>query len=183
MKPRTRKKKIRKAKMSIVKHAKKEFGLLGWDKKDDEMQKVICKNIIELLEVFSKQGHSGTTASYVIKHFSKLAAFKIIAPLSGQKNEWTKVSENLWQNKRAGNVFRDDKGYAYDIEGKVFVDPDGSIWANIKSWVKIKFPYTPKTKYIYRHKLLRLFNKIKSLQGERKRNRKKDVNDVIKCNL
>jgi hypothetical protein len=41
-----------------------------------------------------------------------------------------------------------DNSCAYDIDGKIFIEPDGCAFTNRKSHVRITFPYTPKTKYI-----------------------------------
>lgn len=53
-------------KSGLVSFAEDEFKILGWDKSDDEMQKEICKDLIELLTVLSKQGHSGFSMNYIL---------------------------------------------------------------------------------------------------------------------
>ena len=70
------------------KHALREFKAAGWTDEngdfDCEIQKLICKQVLELLKVFSKHGHSGSTASYALNMFGKLAAFEPIVPLTGE---------------------------------------------------------------------------------------------------
>ena len=78
------------------KHAMIEFRAAGWTdehgKFKDEMQEAICKHVLELLNVFHGEGHSGTTAPYTIDLFEKLAMFKPVAPLTGEDWEWATLS-------------------------------------------------------------------------------------------
>ena len=60
---------------SLVEFAKDEFKIMGWDKTKDEMQLEVCNNLIELLSVLAKQGHSGFSIGYVLNLFNKLANF------------------------------------------------------------------------------------------------------------
>jgi hypothetical protein len=137
---------------NYIEHAKREFKAIGYIPLDQEQEdgpnKWIQENLIELLEVFSKQGHSGFSAGYCINAFNKLARFEPLAPLTGEDWEWQEVSESLWQNIRCGRVFKDETGQAYDVEGKVFVEPDGCAFTSGGSKVGVTFPYTPKTEYV-----------------------------------
>jgi len=129
--------------MSLIDHAKVEFKALGWPG-DDEMQAMICDNVLELLRVFSEQGHSGTSAPYVMNIFEKLSKYNPLSPLSGNDDEWMEVAEQngkLYQNVRDSSVFKDDNG-AYWIDGKIFREPDGSCYTNSESRVFIEFPWT-----------------------------------------
>jgi hypothetical protein len=147
---------------NYVKHAWQEFKAAGWlDENDnfkDEMQEMICRHVIKLLDVFDDEGHSGTSAPYAISLFKNLASFEPIAPLTGEDWEWTDVAEQssgpLWQNKRCSHVFKYNDG-AYDIDGIVFYDiikgENGeeykSYYTCKESRVPVTFPYTPKTEY------------------------------------
>lgn len=149
---------------NYVKHAWQEFKAAGWlDENDnfkDEMQEMICKHVLKLLDVFNDEGHSGSSAPYAISLFKNLASFEPIAPLTGEDWEWIDVADlnrggkTLWQNKRCSNVFKDDTG-AYDIEGIVFYDickdENGeeykSYFTSRDSHVPVTFPYTPKIQY------------------------------------
>lgn len=147
---------------NLIKHAKDEFRAAGWcdenGKFEDEMQEMICSHVLKLLEVFSDEGHSGSSAPYAINLFSKLAKYEPIVPLTGEDWEWVDVAEQsgrtLWQNKRCSHVFKDVDG-AYDIDGIVFyenmVDESGitfkSYFTSRDSRVPVTFPYTPKTEY------------------------------------
>jgi hypothetical protein len=139
-----------------------EFRLAGWvdanGNWNDEFQQAICEHVLKLIEVFSEEGHSGTSAPYAINMFKSLASWEIITPLTGEDDEWQDVSEYSdsprWQNKRASHVFKDSDG-AYDINGIVWyewcTDENNqkykSHFTNRKSRVPVTFPYTPKTEY------------------------------------
>lgn len=148
------------------KHALTEFKAAGWLDDDgnyiDEMQEAICNHVLELIKVFSDEGHSGSTAPYTIDLFKKLAMFEPIVPLTGEDWEWTEIAREMsgsnngtvYQNKRCSRVFKDDDG-AYDIDGKVFYDwytnENGkrfkSYYTSRDSRVPVTFPYTPTTVY------------------------------------
>jgi len=127
-----------------------EFKACVWDLEKDSMQKLMCNQVCELLDLFSTHGHSGLSAPYAINMFEKLAQFEPLCPLTGEDWEWSEVSKGLWQNKRCSHVFKDKDGGAWDINGKVFCDPDGTSWTNGESKVAVTFPYTPKTEYVKR---------------------------------
>lgn len=134
--------------MSLIEHAKREFKLAGYTPLDqeqpDDPDKWIQENVLELLKVFSKQGHSGFSASYCIRCFTELASFRILTPLTGNDDEWTLVAKDLYQNNRCPHIFKQD-GNAYNIDGKVFSDDNGSTWyTNAQSRTPVIFPYVPK---------------------------------------
>ena len=127
--------------MNLIEHAKREFEIIGWPG-DCGVQEMICNNILELLEVFSNQGHSGLTAPYTLNIFNKLARFETISPLTGEDDEWIMQKDNLFQNKRESSVFKNGKdGQAYWIEGRLFQYPDGNLCTNANSRVDISFPW------------------------------------------
>ena len=132
--------------MSLVEHAKSEFKLAGWLEDDDDMQKQICNDLLELLETFSKQGHSGMSANYLLSYFDRLARFHTITPLTGSDDEWDEVDNGndgiMYQNKRDPSVFKEENGKAFWVEGKIFREPDGSTYTSGESIVEITFPWT-----------------------------------------
>ena len=134
---------------NLIEHAKRELKIAGYDLEDREEgpNKWMVENILELITVFSKQGHSGFSAGYCRSMFNILANFEPIAPLTGEDSEWNEVGEGVFQNNRSSNVFKEN-GKAYKIDGKVFREPDGSCYTNKKSHVPVVFPYTPKIEYV-----------------------------------
>ena len=134
--------------MSLVEFAKSEMNRM-WPEAD-EMQDMVKSNVIELLEVFEKQGHSGFSAPYVLNVFHKLAMFKPIGQLTGEDSEWAEVGNGIYQNKRCTAVFKEGKdGCAYWLDGNIFRDQNGCTFTNEYSRVKVVFPWVmPEPKII-----------------------------------
>jgi hypothetical protein len=105
------------------------------------------KAVLELIDCFAAQGHSGMSANVTIQLFTQLARFEPLGPLTGEDDEWNEVSDGLFQNRRCGHVFKEN-GQAYDNEGRIFRESDGCCFTNGKSRVPITFPYTPKREYV-----------------------------------
>ena len=149
--------------MSIHDHAWREFKAAGWLHNDgvsfkDEMQEMICRHVLKLLDVFHNEGHSGSTAPYTIELFSKLAKFDPIVPLTGNDDEWNEVREGVWQNKRCSEVFKQSdrfNGQPYYLDAIVFWEwvtdcddkPMKAYYTSAESMQPIVFPYEPKTVY------------------------------------
>lgn len=126
-----------------------ELTRIGMYGSGDEMNDMMCDHILKMVEVFAEEGHSGFSAGYAISILQKLLRFQPLSPLTGEDDEWCEISDGLFQNKRLSRVFKDGKdGQAYDIHGKVFVEPDGVSYTNRDSRVYIEFPYVPKTEYV-----------------------------------
>ncbi len=143
--------------MSYKDYAIKEFKAAGWLNEDgkyvDPMQKAVCQNVLELLEIFKKQGHSGSSAPYVVGLFTDLSLFKPIAPLTGKDDEWSEplTDDDTYQNKRCMAVFKKGKdGQAFWLNGKVFCDYEGGpTYTNKNSRVPITFPWIkPKSEVV-----------------------------------
>lgn len=148
-------KEILEEKNNLVLHAERELEILlnqCEDEEGREMQKHINKDILEVVEIFSNQGHSGFSANYAIGMIEKLLRYEPITPLTGADDEWTKLDYNddtKYQNKRCSRVFKNADGQAYDIEGKIFSEDGGRSWYQSKdSREYIKFPYRPHTEKI-----------------------------------
>jgi len=144
--------------MNLVEFAKSELDIILNKCEDDEakeMQEIINKDILEIVTIFSKQGHSGFSANYAINIITKLLKYEPITPLTGKDDEWILLNygdEIKYQNKRCSRVFKNKEGKAYDIEGKIFSDDNGKSWfieGGGKSKTYITFPYTPTTKKIH----------------------------------
>jgi len=139
---------------NLVNYAKDELKRIGMIDSGEAYNNFATKAILDLIELFASQGHTGFTAPYVIDAFSRLAMFKPLSPLTGEDDEWNDIGGGRLQNKRYSAVFKDEDGTAYNINGKVFTD-DGEIWYTCKdSHINITFPYVvpDKPEYIYRNK-------------------------------
>ena len=85
--------------------------------------------------------------------FQKLASFEPLVPLTGADDEWMEVTDGCFQNIRCGHVFKQKDrfdGQAYDINGRIFREPNGCCYTSAESFLPITFPYTPKTEYVDR---------------------------------
>jgi hypothetical protein len=142
--------------MNLKEFAEKEMDLLGMEI-DDPMR----KNILEIIEVFSSQGHSGFSAGYIVQILEKLLRYEPLTPLTGEDSEWGDVSqygvEPYYQNKRYSSLFKNSDGTCYDISGKIFYtwekfedtgEEYQSYFTNSKSNVPVTFPYIPKKEYV-----------------------------------
>jgi len=139
------------------KHAIREFEYAGWlkdGKYDDEMQELICTQVLDLLHLFAKHGHSGSSYKYAINLFKTLASFEPISSIKCTDDEWEEVGNNSYQNKRLSSVFKEGKdGKPYYLYAIVFKGEDrydtftGTI-DGITSRQNIKLPFMPKTFYI-----------------------------------
>ena len=133
--------------------AEREMRDAGLFDKDSDYDGALATSVMELVRVFSAQGHSGASAGRTLAIFAKVAAFEPLGPLTGGDDEWVDQAEQnrrpLWQNRRCSHVFKTAEG-AYDIEGRIFRDPDGTCWTSSESRVPVTFPYVPRREYVDR---------------------------------
>jgi hypothetical protein len=158
--------------MSLTNYAKKELQTAGFFDEDSDYGGLIGEAVMELIEVFDKQGHSGMSAPYVASIFNKLANFEPLLPITGKDEEWGDVKDlesgkPWYQNRRCSALFKDGKdGKPYFIHAIIKRDQNGSCWSGMawlneedyksgdrskmvgkKGYVK-SFPFVPKTFYI-----------------------------------
>lgn len=72
--------------MGMIEYAKSELDRIPKDK--DGMQELMNRGILDVIKVFSEQGHSGFSASYALSILDRLLRFKPISPLTGEEAEW-----------------------------------------------------------------------------------------------
>lgn len=135
---------------NLVAHAVNELTALGNYDDEDGPDRWIANNVVDLIRVFSTQGHSGFSAPFCIRIFRDAASFKPLGPLTGADAEWFDHGDSMgpgtrWQNKRCGNVFKGADGQAYDINAVVFEEPNGCRFTGRYSHMPVTFPYTPRT--------------------------------------
>jgi hypothetical protein len=118
-----------------------ELEAAGLFAKDSDYDGALGQAVVDLVELFASQGHSGASAARVLALFGRVAAFRPLTPLTGNDDEWNEVSADLWQNKRRASVFKGASG-AYDIDAVAFRDPNGWIYTN-GTHTPVTFPYTP----------------------------------------
>lgn len=132
--------------------AERELARLSGDPDGDEMQTEMNRHILRMVRTFAREGHSGFSAGYAVNILQKLLRYQPLGPLTGDDAEWTDVSdmsgEPMWQNNRCSHVFKGEDGRAYDINGRVFIEPEGCSYTGRGSRVFVEFPYTPNTEYV-----------------------------------
>lgn len=147
--------------MSLLTYAEQELVRIGMTAdSDDEMNKAMRDHIIHMVDEFSKEGHSGFSASYALGLLEKLLKWEPLSPLTGEDDEWMFVGDMgddpVYQNVRCSRVFKGKDGRCYDIDGIVWYEwycdtlqseNYKSYFTNSESRVYIEFPYTPKTEY------------------------------------
>jgi hypothetical protein len=109
-------------------HAESEMRRAGlYDADADSGPGAIAKNVLELIQVFASQGHSGGSAMMTIGLFEKLVRFQPLTPITSDPAEWMEViapganvraePTGLWQNRRKPSSFSRDGGKTwYDLD-------------------------------------------------------------------
>ena len=95
---------------NLVDHARRELAAIG--ETDEEFR----DTILDMVERFSKFGHSGGSAAVMTSMLVELLQFKNLMPLTDDPAEWHKhdmVEEPFWQNIRNGEAFSHDGGKTY----------------------------------------------------------------------
>ena len=140
---------------NLITHAKKELDLI-YTKEDlkEGINKYAYDAIMKLIKVFSEQGHSNSSARYVVYAFKTLAMYETLTPLTGEDDEWGLIAdkpEPKWQNIRNSAVFKNSDGSAYYIDAVVWRDKDGDCFTDRDSRIAVKFPVIPKTFFVDRY--------------------------------
>ena len=121
------------------------------DDSEREMQEMMNNDVLELLRVFSEQGHSGFSAPIAIMLFSKLANHRLITEVEDNPEDW---DEN-GQHKYIPSIFKRDDGTCYYLYGRLFAEPNSdNFFYNKASNIDITFPIKPSdlnTKHIRLH--------------------------------
>lgn len=115
--------------MSLIKHAKYELELAGYDFTKDDYMNNCAKNVLDLLYIFAKAKHTELSAQFTIDLFNKLAKYKNLTPLTNNPEEWTKLGgteQEEWQNIRNPNCFTQDMQSYYDLDENMELDSDGT---------------------------------------------------------
>ena len=71
--------------------------------------------VMDLVDVFVEQGHSGMSGSLVADAFHRLVMFKPLGPLTDDPDEWVEVADGLWQSRRQPQAFSQDGGKTYRL--------------------------------------------------------------------
>ncbi len=133
---------------ALVEFAREELQRAGLFDKDSDYGGQLGSMILMFIQMLVSQGHSGGSVERVLELFEKLARFQPLTPLTGADDEWNEVEPGFFRNKRGSTVFKKANGVAYDINAKIFREPNGRCFISENSRVAVVFPYVPKTEYI-----------------------------------
>lgn len=113
------------------------------------------KAVMELIELFAKQKHSGMSSSLVAGMFRKLTKWEPLSPIMNTEDEWSNdiSGDETYQNKRCPAVFKQGKdGKPYYIDAIVWEYEDGGAFTgtveDITSRQFCKIPFSPKSFYV-----------------------------------
>lgn len=107
----------------------------------------LARAVTALAELFDSQNHSGGSAAIVGQLVTRLMRWEPLSPLTGEDDEWTEVSDGVYQNRRCSRVFKEG-GRTYDIEGRIFREPSGACFTSVASHTDVTFPYVPTSLYV-----------------------------------
>ena len=81
---------------NLLSHAMDELDRIGMtEDSTDEMNVMMRKHVLHMMQEFANEGHSGFSASYAIGILTKLLDFKPLSPLTGEDDEWVDVKKIL----------------------------------------------------------------------------------------
>jgi len=131
------------------KWAIEELKRAGYYDKDGTYKGTLGDNLEELIKVFSKQEHSGFSASVVSSAFHRLVYWKPLSPITDDPEEWMEIGNYLYQSRRCPSVFTTDEllkqGKAKDHDYYYKVDRNGRFYRDIKCSKIVRLPYYPPT--------------------------------------
>ena len=108
---------------NLVRHARDELTRAGLFDSDSDYDGMLGTAVMELVEKFADQGHSGASAYMVIDLTRRLLSFEPLTPLTSDPAEWEHIAESmagqpdLWQSRRRPDAFSNDGGRTYKITG------------------------------------------------------------------
>lgn len=102
----------------LVSFAREELDRLGLFDADSDYGGELGEAVMELIETFAKQGHSGMSAESVVKLFSRLASFKPLTHVTANPDEWIAIGPNEWVCKRCPHLIRQYDTY-YDCSSSL----------------------------------------------------------------
>ena len=77
-------------------HAENELRIAGMFDGDSDYGGALGHAVMELIRVFSNQGHSGFSAHRTLQLFSKVADYEPLMPLQGTSDEWNEVGAGVF---------------------------------------------------------------------------------------
>lgn len=137
--------------MNLIDYARNELKIAGLFDTDSDYAGHLAEAVMELIETLSKQSHSGTSGAMTSEMFNKLIKRSPLTPLKGTPDEWEKMPDGKYQNKRDPNItaLTNDGNNAYSLILTSLVTKNGEEIPCEYSVCSITFPYLPVGEYIY----------------------------------
>lgn len=98
---------------NLVEYAESELKQAGLFDGDGDYDGAVGPAVLELVTLFSAQGHSGMSAKLVRELFGKVAGFEPLGPITSDPAEWMEVGSGFWQNRRDSRFFSRDGGSSW----------------------------------------------------------------------
>ena len=134
---------------NLMRHARRELQEAGWFSLDSDYGGLIGEAVMQMMEQFSSEGHSGCSADICLGLFQRLARYKLLVPINNpmESGEYMDHSDKsgytCYQSTRLSSLFSNDGGKNWhDIDGPTFPR-----WIQLilrRPCPYVKFPYLPK---------------------------------------
>jgi hypothetical protein len=101
---------------NLARFAIAELKRAGLDQTDADYGGMLADDVLELVRVFERQGHSGGSAHQTLRLFGQVARFRPLVPLTSSPEEWMQVESRpkpVWQSRRRPDAFSHDGGRSY----------------------------------------------------------------------
>jgi len=131
--------------MNVKEYSKMELGIILKSVPEEEKadQEIVCKDMMQIMRLFVKQGHTPETALYAIGMLLRLMDEKPLSALTGEDTEWIPFGSagKYEQNKRWPSILRMAGNSAHAFHGVL--------------GYKIEFPYkVPDEPEMFRPRLM-----------------------------
>ena len=131
--------------MELVVYAEYELDQAGLFDKDSDYGGMLGTSVLELIEKFAEQGHSGYSAELVTQCAARLMRYKPLTSIEQPVDaDWNvcDIDESIFQHRRLSSLFSGDKGktwYNVNLRRRCWWKP----WTWARGWF-VSFPYTVK---------------------------------------
>jgi hypothetical protein len=103
---------------NLVTHAQTELDRAGLLSPESDYDGMLGRAVLDLVRVFSEQGHSGYSAMATVDLFRRVASYESLGPITDDPDEWMSVADfcggqATWQNRRRSSAFSEDGGKTY----------------------------------------------------------------------
>jgi hypothetical protein len=101
--------------------AEGELRRAGLFDEDSDYGGMMGESVMQLIEAFAGEGHSGFSAQMAAHLFGELSAYKPLTALTNSPDEWMHIDADMtgnattWQSRRNPSAFSGDGGKTYTL--------------------------------------------------------------------